>query len=227
MSERDRIRLDVEERALKQEHDNQQDSAEHAPPAEHHLLQMQRTQGNQAVQRLMSTVQRVPYEDGGELDDDLSNQINSARGSGSALDSTVADTMGQQMDYDFGGVNVHTDSNADRLSRSIGAKAFTTGSDIFFKSGEYDPGSSTGQNLLAHELTHVVQQGGQAPSGGKLTVGPAHDSYESEADSMATSVATGGDMQREPIEEEEELLQAKRDDVQRQGDLEEEEMLQG
>ncbi len=239
MSERDRIRLEVEERAQKQEHDNQQDGAEHAPPAEHHLLQMQHTQGNQAVQRLMSTVQRVPYEDGGELDDDLSSQINSARGSGSALDTTVADSMSQHMDYDFSGVNVHTDSSADRLSRSIGAKAFTTGSDIFFKSGEYSPGSSTGQNLLAHELTHVVQQGGQAPSGGQLTVGPAHDSYESEADSMASSLATGGDLQRQEEEEElmmkrddvqreeeEEELMMKRDDLQRQAEEEEDELLQ-
>ena len=239
MSERDRIRLEVEERAQKQEQEPQQESAEHAPPADHHLLQMQRTQGNQAVQRLMSTVQRVPYEDGGELDDDLSNQINSARGSGSTLDSTVADSMAQHMNYDFSGVNVHTDSNADRLSRSIGAKAFTTGSDIFFKSGEYSPDSGAGQDLLAHELTHVVQQDGQAPSG-KLTVGPANDSYESEAESMATSLATGGDLQRQEEEEDEllqmkrddiqreeeedELLQMQRDDVQREGDIEEEEM---
>jgi hypothetical protein len=222
MSERDRIRLEVEERAQKQEHDSQQDNAEHSPPAEHHILQMQRTQGNQAVQRLVSSVQRVPFEEGGELDDELSGQINSARGTGSTLDTSTAESMGQQMDYDFSGVNVHTGSDADRLSRSIGAKAFTTGSDIFFKSGEYNPGSSAGQNLLAHELTHVVQQGGQAPSGGNLTVGPASDSYESEADSMAASLTMGGgDMQRETMDDED-MLQAKRDDVQRESVPEEE-----
>jgi hypothetical protein len=61
---------------------------------------------------------------------------------------------------DFSGVRVHTDSKSDSLNRSVQAKAFTTGSDIFFRSGTYQPASSGGQELLAHELTHVVQQGG-------------------------------------------------------------------
>jgi hypothetical protein len=57
-------------------------------------------------------------------------------------------------------VNIHADSEADSLNKQVGARAFTTGSDIFFRQGEYNPASSNGQELLAHELTHVVQQGG-------------------------------------------------------------------
>lgn len=226
MSQRDRIRLEVEEKASQQQSELEHSSVEHDAPQSqsqpntpaNNILQMQRTLGNRAVQRMLGHVQRVPYEQGGELDDDLSNQINSSRGSGGRLDSGVAESMGQQMDYDFSGVNVHTDTNADRLSRSIGAKAFTTGSDIFFKEGAYNPSSSDGQSLLAHELTHVVQQGGQAPSGGKLTVGPANDSYESEADSVASSLTSpsGEVASAQRQEEEEELIQPKRDDVQRQ-----------
>jgi hypothetical protein len=61
---------------------------------------------------------------------------------------------------DFGGVKVHTGAEADALTRSVQARAFTTGRDIFFRAGEYAPGSRRGRELLAHELTHVVQQGG-------------------------------------------------------------------
>ncbi len=234
MSQRDRIRLEVEEKTTQQQAESELSSSEHASPqsqsqpntSANNILQMQRTLGNRAVQRMLGHVQRVPYEHGGELDDDLSSQINSSRGSGGSLDNGVAETMGQHMDYDFSGVNVHTDANADRLSRSIGAKAFTTGNDIFFKEGAYNPSSSDGQSLIAHELTHVVQQDGQAPSGGNLSVGPANDSYESEADSVASSLGSaGGEMataQRQTADEEE-IVQAKRDDIQREEMPEEEE----
>lgn len=250
MSQRDRIRLEVEEKATQQQSEAELASAEHDTPQRQsqpntpaqNILQMQRTLGNRAVQRILGTVQRVPFEHGGELDDELSNQINSKRGSGSQLDSGVAGSMSEQMGHDFSGVNVHTDSSADRLSRSIGAKAFTTGNDIFFKEGAYSPGSSDGQSLLAHELTHVVQQDGQAPSG-KLTVGPANDSYESEAENMASSLGSSGElagaqrqaeeeemmMMRDDVqrqEEEEELIMPMRDDVQRE-EMDEEEMIQG
>ena len=57
-------------------------------------------------------------------------------------------------------VRVHTGPEADTLNDSMSARAFTTGQDIFLKRGEYDPRSTAGQELLAHELTHVVQQGG-------------------------------------------------------------------
>jgi hypothetical protein len=60
---------------------------------------------------------------------------------------------------DFSRVRVHTSSQSDTLNRQLQARAFTTGSDIFFRSGEYKPTSGAGQQLLAHELTHVVQQG--------------------------------------------------------------------
>jgi len=56
-------------------------------------------------------------------------------------------------------VTVHTDGQSDQLNQALQAKAFTTGQDIFFQAGAYEPGSQAGQELLAHELTHVVQQG--------------------------------------------------------------------
>jgi hypothetical protein len=61
---------------------------------------------------------------------------------------------------DFSQVKVHNDAVSDQLNQSIQARAFTTGQDVFFRGGEYDPGSRGGQELIAHELTHVVQQNG-------------------------------------------------------------------
>ncbi|MCB8991637.1 MAG: DUF4157 domain-containing protein [Ardenticatenaceae bacterium] len=91
---------------------------------------------------------------------DIEGRIQSARGHGRPLPTQTLSSMGQAFNADFSGVNVHTDGRADMLNRSLQANAFTTGKDIFFRSGQYDPNSSSGQELLAHELTHVVQQTG-------------------------------------------------------------------
>ncbi|MBK9121816.1 MAG: DUF4157 domain-containing protein [Chloroflexi bacterium] len=91
--------------------------------------------------------------------DEFESQLNSARSGGSSIDDSTRGKMEGAFGADFSGVRVHTGSQSDALNRSIGARAFTTGSDIFFKSGEYNPGSSDGQRLLAHELTHTVHQG--------------------------------------------------------------------
>ncbi|BAZ08736.1 hypothetical protein NIES4071_05420 [Calothrix sp. NIES-4071] len=93
---------------------------------------------------------------------DLEASINQARGSGQPLADNIREPMEQAFGADFSGVKVHTDARADQLNQSIQAKAFTTGQDVFFRSGEYNPGSLGGQELLAHELTHVVQQNGTA-----------------------------------------------------------------
>ena len=94
----------------------------------------------------------------GEASRELSSEINRARGGGQPLDVGMQHSMGSAMGADFRGVRVHTDSQADLLNRSISARAFTTGQDLFFKKGEYQPGVRSGQELIAHELTHVMQQ---------------------------------------------------------------------
>lgn len=177
------------------------------PDPQHHLVTLQRSIGNAQVARMLAQREEVPEEEirakhdsgvvqaapevgleGGPISDALSSRINAKRGGGSPLDSSVQARMEDAFGASFADVRVHTDSEADSLNRSVSAKAFTTGSDIFFSSSA----SPNDSSLLAHELTHVVQQRGAPASSGSLTVGPAGDSHEAAADSVAAAVASGG-----------------------------------
>ncbi len=106
-------------------------------------------------------IQRDP--DGMDVSGNIEDSIQRARGGGQSLPDNVRAPMESAFGSDFSGVRVHQDSEADALNQSLQARAFTTGQDIFFKQGEYNPDSSSGQELLAHELTHVVQQNGVQP----------------------------------------------------------------
>jgi hypothetical protein len=107
-------------------------------------------------------------------------------------------------------VRLHTDEQADQISRRISARAFTIGKDIFFKKGAYSPGSSQGRETLIHELTHVVQQSGKGSSG-TLKLGDPGSAMEQQADKLGKKAAQGvsksspAQVQRMSIEDEEEL----------------------
>ena len=122
----------------------------------------------------------------GEVHPDVQSEIAASRGSGSSLDAGVAERFGDSLG-DLSDVRVHTDDNADRLNRSVSARAFATGTDVYFAKGEYNPGSEQGDKLIAHELAHVVQQRG-APQGGPLTVSQPGDAMETEADDVADTI---------------------------------------
>lgn len=161
------------------------------------ILQLQRQYGNRAIQRLLhssKTIQRAEIGlEGGEVNHNLQSEIDSSRGGGQTLDKTVGAQIGGALGADFSNVHVHTDAKSDSLNRSLSAKAFTLGNDIFFSQGAYNPGTHGGKELLAHELTHVVQQGAGKPNKvqTKLQVGPAGDKYEQEADAVARQVMQG------------------------------------
>lgn len=91
--------------------------------------------------------------------DGLQNRLNSSKGSGDPLPDQTRSGMEDNIGADFGNVRVHTGSDAVQMSQDIGAQAFTHGSDIYFNEGKYQPETSEGKHLLAHELTHTVQQG--------------------------------------------------------------------
>ena len=93
----------------------------------------------------------------------LSNRIKQASGGGRVMDPKVRAEMESSFGRDFSDVHIHTDQEALEMNKELGAQAFTHGKDIYFNSGKYHPETATGKHLLAHELTHVVQQNAQAP----------------------------------------------------------------
>jgi len=85
--------------------------------------------------------------------------LQSSKGGGSPLDPDIKSNMESSIGADFSGVRVHTDSSAAKMSNQLGARAFTHGNDVYFNEGAYNASSDEGRHLLAHELTHTVQQG--------------------------------------------------------------------
>ena len=152
--------------------------------------------------------------EGGPVSDALAGRINGRRGAGASLDGGTRATMESSFSTSFADVRVHTDAESDALNRSISAKAFTTGSDIFFRN-DTSPGD---HGLLAHELTHVVQQRSGGAGGGGMTVGPAGDSHEQQADAASTAVTSGAAAQAQR-----EADEAQRTAVQRENAAPEEE----
>ena len=96
----------------------------------------------------------------------------SSKGGGSALPGNTQQFMESRFNADFSGVRIHTDSTAASLSRSVNAQAFAHGSDIYFNSGKFSPDSTEGKTLLAHELTHTLQQGATGSLHRSLADGP-------------------------------------------------------
>jgi hypothetical protein len=124
---------------------------------------------------------------GGLVHPDVEAAIAASRGGGRALDRSVSRTIGSGLG-DVSDVRVHTGENAAALARAVSARAFTVGNDIFFGAGEYRPGTPGGNQLIAHEAAHVVQQRG-APMAGPLTVSQPGDALEREAEALAHDVA--------------------------------------
>lgn len=138
---------------------------------------------------VQETVQRdlsdVNGPEGGMLPGDVSAKIQSMRGSGQKLSEKQNQFYSQKFGRDMSDVHVHTDAASDTVSRSLNARAFTIGSDVFLSKG-INPDSSSGRDAqtMTHELTHVVQQGGHASSG-PLKLGAADTAQEHEAESTA------------------------------------------
>ena len=114
------------------------------------------------------------------------------RSSGRELPLTVRQLMEPRFGHDFGDVRVHTDAVAARTARAVDARAYTVGRNVIFGDGQFRPDSPAGQRLIAHELTHVIQQrvGGGPPAALPRTVSSPSDAAEREADRVADAVST-------------------------------------
>lgn len=113
------------------------------------------------------------------------------RSSGRPLDAATRGVMEPRFGRDFGQVRIHTGPVAAESARSVHALAYTVGNQIVFGGGNYAPGTARGDSLLAHELTHVVQQAGARPEY-PLRIGPADDHHERAASAAANSLASVG-----------------------------------
>jgi hypothetical protein len=120
------------------------------------------------------------------------DEVLQRKGTGSELPSAARQQLEGHFGADLGQVRVHTDNEAANLNRELNAQAFTVGSDVFMAEGKYDPTSSEGQGLLAHELTHVGQQTGFGGQGVQREAVPEEEE----------------EVQREAAPEEEELSQS-------------------
>jgi hypothetical protein len=103
---------------------------------------------------------------------------------GEPLDASTRTLMTSRFGHDFGRVRVHTDARAAQSAQALNAHAYTVGRDIVFNAGQYRPRTNMGKQLLAHELTHVMQQRhlDPAPMPQPLKLGPSHDRYEAAAE---------------------------------------------
>ncbi|MFD5247095.1 DUF4157 domain-containing protein [Amycolatopsis sp. NPDC058340] len=136
------------------------------------LLDLQRAVGNAGVGTLLEE-ERSPVHD----------VVGS--GGGAPLDAATRADMEGRFGHDFGDVRVHTDGAAHDSAKSVNAQAYTVGSNIVFQRDKYDPGSDAGKHMLAHELTHVVQQRSGpvegTDAGGGVKVSDPSDRFEREA----------------------------------------------
>jgi hypothetical protein len=157
------------------------------------LQRLQQTHGNRTVQRFLQ--RSGAGGDLPEVQEDLGMRIQSRTGGGASLDTGVQRQLETGLGADLSNVRVHTDGEADHLARSVDSVAFTTGSDIFFRSGTYNPGSSEGMHLLAHEATHTIQQAAGpvagTPSSGGVAISDPGDSFEQAAEASAHRVTSG------------------------------------
>jgi Domain of unknown function (DUF4157) len=143
--------------------------------------------GNRAFGGAIARSQGAGIMPSGEVHPSVQSTIDSTRGGGASLDGGVSERLSSSLG-DLSDVRVHTDQTAHDLNHAVSARAFATGSDVYFAQDQYKPNTSDGDKLIAHELAHVVQQRG-APTSGPLTVSNPGDSMEREADDVADKIA--------------------------------------
>lgn len=148
------------EKELAQMQQEEEEMMQMQPEEEEEMLQAQPLEEEEEMmQPKRETIISGSSENGlNETGVDIENKINSSKASGNTLDVQTKGQMESSFGRDFSKVKVHTDNTAVELNQELGAHAFTTGNDIFFNAGKYKPKTKAGKHLLAHELTHTIQQ---------------------------------------------------------------------
>jgi Domain of unknown function (DUF4157) len=149
------------------------------------VLRLQRTAGNAAVAQLLG--------DRGHQEEEPSPVLDViGSGGGQPLEPATRSLMEAHMGHSFGDVRVHTDTRATESARAVNAQAYTVGTNVVVQSDRYRPGTPEGDRLLAHELTHVVQQAAGpvsgTPAAGGIQLSDPSDSFEQAAERNADLV---------------------------------------
>lgn len=145
-------------------------------PAAAQLLQLQRDSGNQAVQQLINSSNAA--------------DLSPPQSEGQPLPQETLEQMQTKLGESFDDVRVHIDEEAARTAAELGANAYTHGRDIYFARGKYAPNEVDGQRLLAHELTHVVQQHGASATGQRFQNQLSMESEPAEREAKAAADQT-------------------------------------
>jgi Domain of unknown function (DUF4157)/A nuclease family of the HNH/ENDO VII superfamily with conserved AHH len=127
-----------------------------------HCEEEEKIQKKELGERITPIIQKSSLQSSleAEAPSHIENQINTTRGGGRNMDEETSDFMENRFGVDFSNVRIHTSGQATQMSQELNAQAFTVGNDIYFNEGKYNPNSNSGKHLLAHELTHTVQQSG-------------------------------------------------------------------
>lgn len=151
------------------------------------VLQREAEQQAQDAQAMkLHSIQRQLDELEQEATRPVMQRIQERRGSGNPLPEAIQRHLEQGLNHDLSNVRIHDDQEADKMAKKVNAVAFTTGQDIYFRSGKFNPNSQSGLELLAHEVTHTVQQA-------KGEVGPGLDpsaSHEAQARNKGRELAS-------------------------------------
>jgi hypothetical protein len=153
------------------------------------VIDLQRTVGNAAVAQLLN--------DGEEEQEGTRSPVLDVvgQGGGKPLDAATRPAMEQALGADLGSVRIHSDGAAAASARAVQAHAYTVGEDVVFGAGQYQPDTPGGQRMLAHELTHVVQQRSGpvdgTPTGQGISVSDPSDRFERAAEANADRIMSG------------------------------------
>lgn len=153
------------------------------------VQRFQQSHGNRALQNTV--------ESHGGAVENLGQRIHSLAGQGAPLEDGLRADLESHLNADLSGVRLHDDSEADRLSRRLSARAFTSGTDIYFRKGAFDTASEDGRRLIAHETAHTVQQSRGPVSGdptiGQISLSHPQDAFEQAAQESARRFISGAD----------------------------------
>ncbi len=192
---------DLQRQPIEEEEELQAKAIQRQPmEEEEEMLQAKTLQRQEEEEEEEELLQPKSTEDGvPDVSADLETRIDTARTGGESLPDSVRSAIEPQMGYDFGDVRLHTDTEANDLSQQLEARAFTTGNDIFFREGDYQPDTEDGLELLGHEMTHVVQQGGATQTASAKFL--QRQSVEEEEAQAATKDTAEGAVEQAPAAE--------------------------